>query len=171
MDRFDGLFWLAALRWAPGTGLDTATFAALLKAHAQAESNFDPAVVGPEATIVSRGLMQLTERTARALGYTGPLGDDTMRTGGLYEPATAVPLAAALVHENLVGAGGNVNAAIAAYNEGLPRALADAAAGMPWRTYDPAYVPKVRANLDRYLPALQALSATEQAALAAKGAL
>jgi soluble lytic murein transglycosylase-like protein len=149
---YDGLFWLAATRYAGGTGLDPASFAALLKAHAQAESAFNPRAIGPEAVVISRGLMQITTKTARALGYTGTLGDDVMRTGGLYDPTIAIPLAAQLVRQNLQGANGAVNVAIAAYNEGLARAQDDFAAGRPWRTTDPQYVNKVRVALADFLP-------------------
>lgn len=149
---YDGLFWLAATRYAGGTGLDPASFAALLKAHAQAESAFHPGAIGPEPVIISRGLMQITTATARALGYTGDLGNDVTRMGGLYDPAIAIPLAAQLIRQNLQGANGAVNVAIAAYNEGLTRAKEDFAAGRPWRTTDPAYVNKVRVALADFLP-------------------
>lgn len=149
---YDGLFWLAATRYAGGTGLDVASFAGLLKAHAQAESAFNIKAVGPEPIIISRGLMQVTAKTARGLGYTGPLGDDVTRTGGLYDPAIAIPLAAQLIRQNLQGSNGAVNVAIAAYNEGLTRALEDFASGHPWRTTDPQYVNKVRVYLADFLP-------------------
>lgn len=162
---YDGLFWLTASRYAGGTGLDTATFAALLKATAAVESNFHPGAVGPTN---DRGLMQLTDTTVQGLGYTGTLGDDATRSGGLYDPAVAIDLAGQLVRANLLGTHGNLNAAIAAYNEGLTRANQDAASGAPWRTTDPKYVPKVRAALDLYLPDLAAQGG---AGLLAKGAL
>ena len=149
---YDGLFWLAATRYAGGTGLDATSFAALLKAHAQAESAFNIRAVGPEVPTISRGLMQLTTKTARALGYTGTLGDDATRMGGLYDPAIAIPLAAQLVRQNLQAANGAINVAIAAYNEGIARAKDDFATGRPWRTTDPQYVNKVRVYLADFLP-------------------
>jgi soluble lytic murein transglycosylase-like protein len=150
---WDGLFWLAAVRYAGGTGLDPASFAALLKAHAQVESSFDPSAFRAESGgRASRGLLQVLDTTARALGYTGPLGDDETRTGGLYDPAIEIDPAAQLIRQNLQGANGAVNVAIAAYNEGLPRALEDEQSGQPWRTTDPRYVSKVRAALDTFLP-------------------
>jgi len=163
------LFWLAAVRYAGGTGLDPASFAALLKAHAQVESAFDPKAIGPEPTIVSRGLMQITAPTARALGYTGPLGDDAIRAGGLYDPAIAIPLAGQLERSNLQGANGAINVAIAAYNEGLSRAKDDYATGRAWRTTDPAYVNKVRTALAGFLPYFAGQS--DQAALLGRGLL
>lgn len=166
---YDGLFWLSAVRYAGGTGLDPASFAALLKAHAQAESAFDPRAIGPEPTIVSRGLMQITAPTARALGYTGTLGDDVTRTGGLYDPAIAIPLAAQLVRSNLQGANGAVNVAVAAYNEGLARAKDDFATGRPWRTFDANYVAKVRTALSDFLPYF--IGQADHAALLGRGLL
>lgn len=58
------------------------------------ESSFNPRAVGPEDPIISRGLMQLTEDTARWLGYSGPLGDDSTHTGGLYDPETSIQIGA-----------------------------------------------------------------------------
>jgi soluble lytic murein transglycosylase-like protein len=144
---------LAAVRYAGGTGLDPASFAALLKAHASVESALRPEAFRQEPSgRASRGLMQILDTTARALGYTGSLGNDTTHTGGLYDPTVAIPLAAQLVRQNLQGANGAVNVSIAAYNEGLSRAQADFASGAPWRTTDPQYVTKVRAALADYLP-------------------
>ncbi|HMH83663.1 MAG TPA: lytic transglycosylase domain-containing protein [Gemmatimonadales bacterium] len=150
---FDGLFWKAALESANGSGLEPFEFAALLKAHAQAESNFVTTAFRAESNNrASRGLMQILNTTATALGYTGSLGNDLTHTGGLYDPGVSIPLAAKLVRQNLVATKGVVNTAIAAYNEGLGRAQEDAAAGLAWRTFDPRYVQKVRANLTSYLP-------------------
>lgn len=59
------------------------------------ESSFDPgAFAGPGD---GRGLMQLTEGTARGLGYTGALGDDARRKGGLYDPETSIALGTKLL--------------------------------------------------------------------------
>jgi soluble lytic murein transglycosylase-like protein len=169
---WDGLFWLAAVRYAGGTGLDPASFAALLKAHAQVESSFNPAAFRQESGgRASRGLMQVLDTTARRLGYTGPLGNDTTHVGGLYDPAVEIPLAAQLVRENLQGANGAVNVAIAAYNEGLPRALVDFTGGAPWRTTDAQYVSKVRAALADYLPYFVGQSDTGGLGLWLRGAL
>jgi soluble lytic murein transglycosylase-like protein len=169
---WDGLFWLAAVRYAGGTGLDPASFAALLKAHAQIESSFNPAAYRAESGgRASRGLMQILDTTARALGYTGPLGNDTTHTGGLYDPAIEIPLAAQLIRQNLQAANGAVNVAIAAYNEGSSRALQDFETGAPWRTTDPNYVSKVRAALSDFLPYFAGQSDTGGLGLWLRGAL
>jgi len=150
---FDGLFWQSGVLYSPTSGLDAVEFAALLKATAQVESNFIPTAYRAESGgRASRGLMQILNTTAVALGYTGTMGNDTTRIGGLYDPSISIPLAAKLVRENLVSTKGVVNTAIAAYNEGISRAKADFAAGQPWRTFDPRYVQKVRSNLTNYLP-------------------
>lgn len=150
---FDGLFWLSAVQYAGGTGLSAVSFAALLKAHALLESNFTPTAFRAESGgRASRGIMQVLDTTARALGYTGPLGNDVTRTGGLYDSAISIPVAALLVRENMQGSEGILNVAIAGYNEGLGRALADFLAGAPWRTTDPKYTAKVRAAMLGYTP-------------------
>lgn len=148
---WDDLFQRAGAQYAGGTGLDPGSLAALAKAHAVVESGFDPQAFRMESGgRASRGLMQVLDTTARALGYTGSLGNDGTKTGGLYDPAVSIPLATRLVAQNLAGAGQDVNTAIAAYNEGLARARQDAATGSLWRTSDPRYVQKVRAAFDAY---------------------
>lgn len=157
VSSFDALFLSAATRWAGGTGLDPASFAALLKAHAAVESNLKPGAFRREpGHRASRGLMQILDTTAQALGMGGSLGNDSTRSGGLYDPAVAIPLAAQLVAQNLQSTGGNINAAIAAYNEGITRAQEDAAGETAWRTSDPAYVSKVQAAFTQYAPDFQA---------------
>lgn len=167
---FDGLFWLSAARYAGGTGLDAPSFAALLKAHAQAESAFNPAAFRQEPDgRASRGLMQILDTTARRLGYTGPLGDDVRHLGGLYEPAIAIPIAAQLIRENLQASNGAVNTAIAAYNEGIVRAKDDAATGRAWRTTNPLYVSNVRAALATFLPYFEGQTDVSRAGLSLRG--
>jgi soluble lytic murein transglycosylase-like protein len=152
-EAFNGLFWSSGVEFAPDSGLDAVEFAALLKALAQVESNFMPTAYRAETNgRASRGLMQILNTTATALGYTGTLGNDVTKTGGLYDPSVSIPLAAKLVKENLVATKGVLNTAIAAYNEGITRAKADFSLAQPWRTFDPMYVQKVRANLTKYLP-------------------
>lgn len=58
----------------------------VIKATAAKESSFDPTAYDGS----SRGLMMIEEATARGLGYTGTIGDDTTRTGGLYDPTIAI---------------------------------------------------------------------------------
>ncbi|SRR6266496_708091 len=167
---FDGLFWLSAARYAGGTGLDAPSFAALLKAHAQAESAFNPFAYRAEpGGRASRGIMQILDTTARALGYTGTLGDDVKHMGGLYDPAISIPLAAQLIRQNLQEANGSINVAIAAYNEGITRAKDDAATGRAWRTTDPLYVTKVRAALAGFLPYFEGQTDLSRASLSLRG--
>jgi soluble lytic murein transglycosylase-like protein len=62
----------------------------VVKATIGKESSFNPKAIGPEKSIISRGLMQVTTDTARWLGYAGPVGDDVARTGGLYDAETSI---------------------------------------------------------------------------------
>jgi hypothetical protein len=91
--------------------------------------------------------------------HSGKRQTDARRVGScrcstrlLYDPAIEIPIAAQLVRQNLQGASGILNVAIAAYNEGLSRALADFLAGAPWRTTDPAYTAKARDAMTLYTP-------------------
>lgn len=63
------------------------------------ESSFNPAAYRAEPTIndASRGLMQVLEKTARALGLKGDVGNDTTKTGGLYEPTLNIQLGTKLL--------------------------------------------------------------------------
>lgn len=65
------------------------------------ESGFDSGAFNPDDPSGSRGLMQIEETTARALGLRGTIGDDTTRTGGLYEPGINVQLGAKLLRQLL----------------------------------------------------------------------
>jgi soluble lytic murein transglycosylase-like protein len=98
-----------------GYGVDPA----LIKAHMSVESSFNPHATNLEGSGVnpSVGLMQVRYSTAQALGYPGALGNSQQLTG-LYDPGINVPLAAKLIRENLDRAGGDVDAAISAYNGG-----------------------------------------------------
>lgn len=93
----------------------------LVKAHIAAESAFNPGAykAEPKLNDASRGLAQVLLSTARALGYQGAAGDDTTRTGGLYDPYINVPLAVRLMRDNLDRAGGKVDVAVSAYNAGF----------------------------------------------------
>lgn len=114
---------------------DDRTAMALVKAIIGTESGFNPGAYRAEPQIndASRGLMQVLANTARSLGYGGDVGDDATHTGGLYDPYTNVGLGAKLLAQNLRAAGGNWNTAISGYNQGMTRALADAATGGPYR--------------------------------------
>lgn len=117
--------------------------ASLVKAHAVVESNLDPVAIHADSgengsgLRTSYGLMQLEGQTARNLGFTGAWAD-------LFTPGINIPLGAELIAQNLAAAGGDMEVAIAAYNEGIGNALADKAAGRPFRTTDPNYVAKVK---------------------------
>lgn len=126
---------------------------ALVKGHMAAESNFNPRAYRAEPKLgdASYGLMQLLHQTAaRYSNVEVPTDADQANLTGLYDPGVNIPIAAHLIADNLAATGGNVDAAIAAYNEGLPRALDDAATGRPWRTYDPNYVAKVKSYQAAY---------------------
>lgn len=59
------------------------------------ESSFNPRKRREESGgRVSRGLMQLLEATARERGFAGAAGDDTARSGGLYDPAVSIRIGA-----------------------------------------------------------------------------
>lgn len=120
---------------------------ALVKAHMAAESAFNPRAYRAEPKIndASYGLMQLLWRTAQRFSNVAqPTDDDQTDLTGLYAPGVNIPIGAHLIADNLQAVGGDLDAAIAAYNEGVTAALADRAAGRPWRTYDPNYVAKVK---------------------------
>lgn len=89
-NRFDDLVHQASARYLVPVWVIKATIAQ--------ESSFDPSKRRDEKRAdgsiwdSSRGLMQLLGRTAKGLGYTGPVGDDVARRGGLYDPATSIML-------------------------------------------------------------------------------
>lgn len=68
----------------------------------------------------SIGLMQLLVRTARTLGYKGPVGDRATLTG-LYDPSTNISLGVELLRDDVAEArrrGLGLDAAVSAYNGG-----------------------------------------------------
>lgn len=93
------------------TALQYSVPAALVKGIIGQESAFKPEATG---AINERGLMQLTERTARALGHTGHLDL-------LYDVRVNIPLGVRLLNENFRQSGGKWDVAIAAYNAGWNR--------------------------------------------------
>ena len=118
--EFDSQVWAAAQSMTVPLA-HRATFPALIKAVMAAESAFNPAAYRAEPQIAdaSRGLMQVLERTARSLGYTAPVGNDSTRTGGLYDPMTSTYLGAKLLAQNLtIARGSDPDIAISAYNAG-----------------------------------------------------
>ncbi len=72
----------------------------VVQATIAAESSFDPQAYVRVGN--GHGLMQVTERTARRLGYRGPIGNTTTRTGGLFDPETSIRLGTQLL-KNLRG--------------------------------------------------------------------
>lgn len=91
----------------------------VIKAVIAQESGFNPAAyrAEPQISDASRGLMQVLERTARALGMQGPVEQ-------LYNPAINIDLGAKLLAENIGRARpthGNtiLEVALSAYNAGF----------------------------------------------------
>lgn len=162
---FDQYFWAAAQQQAARTGafgVDAPTLFALAKSHAGVESGFSPTAYhfdGPDLVRnVSRGIMQIEGQTAINLGLATGADTDIFtgtkaprdyivstvlgRRTGMYDPAVAIPVGVRLIADNIVGARGNLDQAIAAYNEGLPHALRDS---YPFDNQD--YVDAVNAKL------------------------
>lgn len=107
-DSFD----TAILRESVRTGVD----AALIKAVIAQESGFRPDAIRQELRLndASRGLMQLLFKTAAWLGYAGP-------PEGLLDPDLNISYGAAYLAYQLQRYGGDVPAAVAAYNAGTAK--------------------------------------------------
>ena len=84
-----------------------------VKAVAGAESDYNPNAYREEPKIndASRGLMQVLERTAIALGYQGS-------AEGLFDPETSVDLGTKLMAENIRRFGKDFEKVYSAYNSG-----------------------------------------------------
>lgn len=117
--EFDNLFQQTAQKY----GLDPA----LLKAVAHSESNFSVLAVSKAG---AKGLMQLTDATARQLGVQN-----------VFDPAQNVDGGARYLKEMLERYNGNTALALAAYNAG-PGAV-DKWGGLPPYSETQAYVPRV----------------------------
>lgn len=167
---FDQYFWAAAQEQAARTetcGVDAPYLFAIAKSHAGVESGFSPTAYhfdGPDLVRnASRGIMQIEGQTMINLGlatgadtdiYTGadaPRDYITStvygRTTGPYDPAIGIPVGVRLIADNIVGACGNLDQAIAAYNEGLPHALRDS-----YPFDNQSYVDAVNAKLAYFKP-------------------
>lgn len=103
-EQYDGLIRGAALRY----GVP----ASLVKAIIAAESDFDPHARREEPALGdrSRGLMQILEATARALGFTGNFRE-------LLDPLVNIDLGTQLLRQNF-DRGRTWPVAVSAYNAG-----------------------------------------------------
>ena len=100
---------------------------ALLKAVAHAESNFSPDAISRAG---AKGIMQLTDATANALGVTN-----------VFNPVENIEGGAKYLRTMLDRYHGDVSLALAAYNAG-PGAV-DRWAGLPPYQETQAYIPRV----------------------------
>lgn len=91
----------------------------LIKAIIAAESGFRPEAVRgePQQGDASIGLMQVLYATSKTLGYPGAIGEASKLTG-LFRPDANLYIGTKLLDQLLVKTGGNVDAAISAYNGG-----------------------------------------------------
>lgn len=91
----------------------------LIKAIIAQESRFNPRAERVEAAISDKsvGLMQILYSTAKGEGYSGPIGT-AAALDGLYEPLTNITYGTSYLQSMLQYTGGNVAAAISAYNGG-----------------------------------------------------
>jgi soluble lytic murein transglycosylase-like protein len=111
----------------------------VIRATIAKESGYDPAAFRPDDQGGSRGLMQMTMPAAATIGYTGPAGDDSTRTGGLYDPERSIELGARYLAWNRDRfAGEPWDVIYAAYNAGsvirdATGQLANEAYVVPWR--------------------------------------
>ncbi len=88
---------------------------AWIRAVIQTESSFDPNAYRAEPQIndASYGLMQLLERTARGLGFIGPVSD-------LYDPDINIDLGTMLLADLRARYGDDFRRIYSAYNSGRP---------------------------------------------------
>lgn len=122
-NEFDGLILTAA----NAEGIDPAW----LKSVIAEESGFDPGAYHYDLAYEqkhglapdplhhsSRGIAQIEGSTWEAMGAPGGMGDDATHTGGPYDVNLAIPAQAHILANNLRIAGGRMDVATAAYNEG-----------------------------------------------------
>lgn len=86
-----------------------------IKAIIGTESSFNPNAYRAEPQIndASRGLMQVLEKTARGLGYAGPVED-------LFNPAVSIDLGTRLLKDLMERYGTDFREIYSAYNSGSP---------------------------------------------------
>lgn len=146
-------------RWARQDDFNAAVYAAsarhgvtpaLIKATIAAESAFNPRAYRAEAPRpslpptpdfpqggdASFGLMQVLSRTARGLGYLGPLD-------GLYDPATSIDLGSKYLGQQSRRYHGAVSDTVSSYNAGSVRMVSG-------RYSNQAYVDRVLGYLDYF---------------------
>lgn len=114
----------------------------LIKAVIAQESAFKPEAYRAEPQIndASRGLMQVLERTARALGFD-------QHTDLLFSPEISIDLGTKLLAQNLRQANGNWDVAISAYNAGFSKLRTyDAKRDSAGRAINEDYVKRVKGN-------------------------
>lgn len=137
-DEFDSIVQAKAQKYAVPAGL--------IKAVIAQESAFDPEALREEPQIRtrSRGLMQLLETTANALGYRGP-------TVELHDPEKNIELGAMLLAQNFKQANGVWDVAISAYNAGFSKIRPwDAKRKSGGRMINEDYVRRVRGNWEYF---------------------
>lgn len=96
-----------------GMALGYSVPAPLIKGIIAKESGFNPKAYKAEPQIqdASRGLMQVLNRTAKALGFVGHVDE-------LYTPSVNILYGVKLLQENLKRSKNNIGIAVAAYNAG-----------------------------------------------------
>lgn len=137
-DEFDSIVQAKAQKYAVP--------AALIKGVIAQESAFKPDALReePQINTRSRGLMQLLETTANALGYRGP-------TVELHDPEKNIELGTKLLAQNLKQANGNWDVAISAYNAGFSKIRPwDAKRKRGGRMINEDYVRRVRGNWEYF---------------------
>lgn len=137
-DDFDAIVQAKAMKYAVP--------AALIKGVIAQESAFKPEALReePQLRTRSRGLMQLLETTANALGYRGP-------TVELHDPEKNIELGTKLLAQNLEQANGNWDVALSAYNGGFSRIRPwDAKRKSDGRMINEDYVRRVRGNWEYF---------------------
>lgn len=141
-DEFDAAVYAASARWGVTPALIKATIAAesAFNPHAyRAEAprpSLPPTPDFPQGGDASFGLMQVLSRTARGLGYLGPLD-------GLYDPATSIDLGTKYLSQQQRRYQGAVSDTVSSYNAGSVRMVSG-------RYSNQSYVDRVLGYLDYF---------------------
>lgn len=109
------------------------------------ESNFDPQAyrAEPKVNDASRGLTQILYHTAQGMGYTGTPDE-------LYDPATNLDYGLRYLVQQITRAGGDIPAALSAYNGGWRPLLGYGVRLMTGLFANQAYVEGVLAKAVKY---------------------